>query len=547
MGHFSIYQQSLFPSYTIDVKEQQKIDRFLTLLDKSNVALILQSVNSTNKQLGGRPSYSIYHMFSMVLYAFAFTSGTLRDMESFCRNDLRFLYIMRGEVPNYKTISNYINTYILGNIEEIFKAVNGAILSECGIDISKVYFDGTKIEADANKYKFVWKPTKFHEKLSDKIRVLLSDVGLGRGIQTSGIISTIVIAKKLSEISVILASSPENKELKKKYDLLNEYLQKALEYEEKERICGPNRNSYYKTDHDATAMTLKTDYYAGLGSNMHAAYNVQAVVSQGFVCAYYLSQSRNDIKDFIPGMEMYHKLNGCYPESVCADAGYGSLENYRFLKEHHIKNFVKYVSWEGNVSGRRPDSYKLNDDGSVTCLNGNKGHIVNLENRHPKREESLFYRVDGCNDCAFSTYCKRYQKVKDENFKIFDVCVPLIIYKQEGESNLLSIEGIEMRVNRSSQVEGSFGSLKNNMRYSRFRRISKERVTMEYVLTFLGYNIRKLFRYYSNNLKKDYWTAPDSLQPETFKNPSAKRLANKVNKKRSKSKNAEAKDSYKYK
>ena len=55
-------------------------------------------------------------------------------------------------------------------------------------------------------------------------------------------------------------------------------LSKVLEYESKEEICGPNRNSYYKTDHDATAMCLKSDYYSGLGTNMHAAYNIQSLV-----------------------------------------------------------------------------------------------------------------------------------------------------------------------------------------------------------------------------------------------------------------------------
>ena len=104
-----------------------------------------------------------------------------------------------------------------------------------------------------------------------------------------------------------------------------------------------------------------------------------------------------------------------------------------------------------------------------------------------------------------------------------------------------------MRVNRSIQSEGAFGSLKQNMRYVRFRRITKAKVTTEYMLTFLGFNIRKLFKFYSGNLKTNYWKAPPGMQPETFKKPSAKRLANSVNRRSLKSKNAVAKDSYKYK
>ena len=129
--------------------------------------------------------------------------------------------------------------------------------------------------------------------------------------------------------------------------MLYQFLLKSLEYEEKERICGPNRNSYYKTDHDATAMALKTDYYSGLGSNMHAAYNTQIAVSKGIICAYYTSQSRTDIKDFIETLKRFNSFFGFYPKIVCADSGYGSLENYRFLADHNIENLGPSPILEG--------------------------------------------------------------------------------------------------------------------------------------------------------------------------------------------------------
>ncbi len=120
-------------------------------------------------------------------------------------------------------------------------------------------------------------------------------------------------------------------------------------------------------------------------------------------------------------------------------------------------------------------------------------------------------------------------------------------YIQQSEENLLSIKGIETRVNRCCQNEGSYGVLKQDMHYIRFRRVSLKRVTAEYMLTFMGYNIRKLFRFFEGNLKMDYWKAPEDLQPEKFKKPSPKRLANKVKKKKQKSVNEKAKKSYKYK
>ena len=104
-----------------------------------------------------------------------------------------------------------------------------------------------------------------------------------------------------------------------------------------------------------------------------------------------------------------------------------------------------------------------------------------------------------------------------------------------------------MRVNRSSQVEGAFGVIKQDFKYERFRRTLLPKVSTEFMLVCLGYNIRKLFKFYSGNAKFDYWKAPIRLQAETFKKPSAKRLSNKVNKKKNKSLNEETKSKYKYK
>ena len=199
------------------------------------------------------------------------------------------------------------------------------------------------------------------------------------------------------------------------------------------------------------------------------------------------------------------------------------------------------------MSGRNPERYTLNEDGTIICLNGYQGKIVELKDRHPKKAGSIFYKIDGCNQCSFSIYCKRWQKQKDDNYKIFEVDPELRRFIQQAEANLLSTNGIVLRVNRSSQVEGSLGVLKQNMDYTRFRRRSLSKIQMEYMLTFLGYNIRKLYRFSDNNLKTDYWKAPEHLLSEQRKKPSAKRLANKINKTSSLSANESARDSYKNK
>lgn len=139
--------------------------------------------------------------------------------------------------------------------------------------------------------------------------------------------------------------------------MANQYLIKLLEYEEKERICGENRNSYFKTDHDATAMVLKEDYYSKLSHDFHAGYNIQVLVSSGLITMYGVFQDRSDHYTFIPMNDLYFKYYNEYPQNECADSGYGIYINYKYMREHSINNYVKFQSWTGEADGKNPQLF----------------------------------------------------------------------------------------------------------------------------------------------------------------------------------------------
>ena len=541
MYYFTTRTVALFPSYALKEKYVKELDDFLSFLDRSGVERYLDFRVRSNK---GRPGYDRYALFATILFGFTFDRGSLRDIAKRCEYDMRYIYLMQGDVPSYRTIGYFINDYILPKRDDIFGCLVSQILSDLKITIDEIFIDGTKIEADANKYKFVWKPTKWHINLCNKVRNFLKIISLDDNIPSDDIFPSFIIAKKITEYMGIMDNN--SKIDNKRLNSLKEYLDKALEYEEKEAICGPDRNSYYKTDHDATAMVLKEDYYSGLGSNMHAAYNLQIAVARGIVIQRFLSQNRNDIKELMPLLDKVHHAYGQYPKAVSGDSGYGSYENYLYLEAHGIKSYVKHQSWQGNVSGRNPSQYTINDDDTITCLNGITGHNIDIKNRHPKYADSVFYRIDGCNDCPFKDFCKRFMKDKTEDYKIFEVNVKYAHLKRQSEINLLSPKGIELRVNRSAQVEGVFGSLKYDMEYDRLRRTGMERVDTEITLTLLGHNLRKLFKHFRGISESKYWVAPEGLESETFKKPRANILSRKARKVKEKSVNQRAKDSYKY-
>jgi hypothetical protein len=166
----------------------------------------------------------------------------------------------------------------------------------------------------------------------------------------------------------------------------------------------PSRDSYYRTDTDATAMCLKEDYYSGLGSNMHAAYNVQYAVSSGIIVGYYVSQDRSDSRTFPAFVDRLRDMWGAYPSAICADAGYGSLANYQYLRARGIGNFVKYPGWEGEVSGTRPAFIALSPDGALRCIDGKEAAPVPPP-RHPRYCGSEFVAVEHCGRCPYMRFC----------------------------------------------------------------------------------------------------------------------------------------------
>ena len=401
------------------------------------------------------------------------------------------MYLMDRLEPSYKTISEFINEVILPNTYEIFVKITETIISELNLNVDDQYVDGTKLEANANKYKFVWKPTKHHEKLDVKIKGYLATIN--KAYQKKEFIKSYelfeLIEQYAKENEIDIASIPTGKgkrktKEQKKYVQGFEYVKKLLEYEEKERICGDNRNSYYKTDHDATAMALKTDYYSGHGSNLHAAYNVQFVISSGIIVFFGTFQDRTDYYTLIPLLDEYNKHYGYFPKNLCADSGYALYDNYKYLKANNIGNYIKLLSWNGEASGKYPQLYKLNgnEDGFV-CLGGSNGIVIPYDSKnHQRKKNAKLYKFTGCNSCSYKYKCKAKMKNKTDDYKTAELILDYERFKEEARKNLLSRKGIEIRVNRSIQAEGAFGQVKQNMGYVRLRRRGIEKVNCEIML-----------------------------------------------------------------
>lgn len=240
-------------------------------------------------------------------------------------------------------------------------------------------------------------------------------------------------------------------------------------------------------------MCLKADYYSGPGSNMPAAYSLQIVVSKGLIPDYLVFQDRADSKTFIPLLDSCHADYGSFPEKLCADSGYDSLDNYRYMAAEGIENYVKPQIWQKMVRGEYIDLYSFDEEQNLICLNGRKAVKLDSYGTHSRGKGTKFYHIENCNECKFKPYCMRCIADKERQDRVFEVCCELYEFKKQAVRNLLSPKGIEMRINRLPQAEGAFGVIKQDMDYERVRRKDFDNVSAECMLVCPGYNIRKLF------------------------------------------------------
>lgn len=523
MSNFTIKRSFFQIPSTKSYKELEKVNKFIEILQKTKINQIIENVNKKQKNCKGRSSYNPYNMMATVLYCFSEFKSSVRELEKLSYTDLRVIYLMEQNEPSYATFCDFINKYIKPYSIEIFSMITKAIIEEFDLNISNQYIDGTKIEANSNKYKFVWKPSAYHKKLDLKIKTLVQNMNFtyenNDYIKASELNILIKNFSDFNGINIYDIPSGKGKRLTDKQRMIKqgyEYLNKLIEYEEKEFICGKDRNSYYKTDKDATAMVLKEDYYSKLSNDFHAAYNTQVIVSNGIIIMYGIFQKRDDQNTLIPMLKRYYKVYGSYPNNLCGDSGYGTCSNYEFLCNNNIGNYLKFNAWNGETSGKRPKLFFL-DNNKFKCLNGVIGECISTKT-HPRYSDSKFYVFSGCNDCKYSYKCKEFLKDKTQNFRKVELSIKYEIYKDIARKNLLSPDGIEMRINRSIQVEGTYGQIKQNMNYTRFRRRGIENVECEFMLECLGVNIRKLFRYLDDPtlIKESYWKRPPTLQEEKF-------------------------------
>ena len=126
----------------------------------------------------GRDGYDYRAMLEMILFAYSVNVTSVRKIAEHCETDIRFMYVSGDIKPSHNTIARFIRDELSMSISDIFKEVNLYIETHDDIDTNTIYIDGTKLEANANKFTFVWKKAtlKYQAKLMKKMSAALLDL-----------------------------------------------------------------------------------------------------------------------------------------------------------------------------------------------------------------------------------------------------------------------------------------------------------------------------------------------------------------------------------
>ena len=461
----------------------------------------------------GRPRYNPVVMLKILLFSFMENGYlSLRGIEKSCKTDIRYMWLLDGmAAPSFATFGNFIRDELTNSIEDIFLAINQVIFEKDKADLEHAYIDGTKIEANANKYTWVWKKscTVNRDKVFMRVTELLDKINaeelvfLKVKFETRTEYAIEYLDELLSKYAEIYQLNTESfvsgkgcrKSIQQKnYQKLEEYRNRLINYAHHIDICGETRNSYSKTDHSATFMRIKTDYMGN--DQLLPAYNLQAVVCDEYIAAIDVKQYASDMDCFVPLMEKFHQLYGCYPKYPVADAGYGSFNNYLFCQEKGMEKFMKFTMYEKETKDLkyrenpyRSVNFKQDEEGNLVCPNNRKFHFKYTQavrgNKYGRREE--IYECESCESCPHKEKCCPRAR---GNRKI-QINRELTAIHEEVITNLHSIHGALLCMNRSIQSEGTFGVMKWDRSYKRAFRRGLENVILEFYLISCGFNLHK--------------------------------------------------------
>lgn len=495
----SVHQQDLFPLNLGELVPESHAARLIDkVVEKLDISEILSKYRG-----GGTSSYHPRMLLKILFYGYLNNVYSCRKLAKSTNENIYFMWLSGGLHPDFRTINDFRGQKLKGSIDKLFSQMVLMMVDLDLVSLEKQFIDGTKIEANAHKYSFVWKKSveKNKEKLQIKIDTVLKEIG--KEIESDNLfidnqdvtkIDSTLLEEKIATINKNIKTESLNKQHKKVIKkLTDEQLPKLKEYENHLEILG-ERNSYSKSDTDATFMRMKEDHM--MNGQLKPAYNVQISTENQIITHYSTHQKSTDFTTLTPHLQGFEDHYNKQSKVVVADAGYGSEENYQLLQDKNVESFIPYNMYRVEQSRKHkknlfhPQNLFYNSEQDFfVCPMGQK--MIKIYNKNSKtttgfKQQHSVYQAINCNGCPMRGQC-----FKAKNNRRIEINHNLEILKKKARENLESENGKEIYSKRCVEPEPVFGNIKQNKGFKRFTMNKLPKINIEFGLIAIAHNFSK--------------------------------------------------------
>ncbi|WP_158559081.1 IS1182 family transposase, partial [Deminuibacter soli] len=315
------------------------------VLDKIDITELIHQYKP-----GGTSSYHPRMLLKVLVYAYINNVYSSRKIEEAVSQHIQYMWLSGMSTPDHNTINRFRGKRLQKTLQPIFTQVVLLLCEEGLLSIKDLYTDGTKIEANANRYSFVWgnRIQTNKEKIKQQLNELWQHA---QNVAASELddtdpssfdkIDSEKVTQTIEKINNALKNKKVDGKIQQKLGYAKKHWPAALDkYEQQEKVLGNQRSSFSKTDPDATFMRMKEDHMQN--GQLKPAYNVQISTNNQYIASYSIHQHTTDTNTLIVHLAQHTRQFRQKPSSVTTDAGYGSEQNYQWLEDKRITAYVKY-------------------------------------------------------------------------------------------------------------------------------------------------------------------------------------------------------------
>ena len=511
------------PSLDELVPENHMVRVVDAVIDRLDISDILSTYRG-----GGNSAFNPKMMLKVLVFAYLSNVYSSRRIEELLRRDIYFMWLAGMKRPDFRTINYYRGKRLKEGFDTVFTQVVRLLHEEGFVSLKVQYIDGTKIESVANKYTFVWRGSveKYDARLKAKTEALLRQIEQNHAIENQENpvpeeLTAEEVTKRVERIKEKVDADNLGKEERKALKQIEtDSVPRMNRYRGQLETMG-SRNSYSKTDPDATFMRMKED--AMLNGQLKPGYNVQISTENQFITNFGIYQRPTDTLTMISYLESFKARYGMQSEEIVADSGYGSEENYEYMFSNGMTPYVKYNMFHVEQRrGYRNNPFRVSnlfynpDDDFYVCPMGQKLKFIRQEKRYTAsgyQQTVSVYRAGRCEGCPLRGQCHKSKRDRQ-----IEVNHTLDDYKARARELLTSEQGIKHRSNRPIEPEAVFGQIKECGRFRRLRLKGLTGAKIDFGLKALAHNLRKLAqawakssffdKFLSSGTAKQLYTSP---------------------------------------